>query len=562
MIKILFSAAFILSLMMLLFLVFYYKKHISSYYTLLFCAITIENFGYMQLVSAQGLSCAISANQVIYLGASFYPLLSYLCIADLCKKPMKPVVSFLFSIVGMLILGGALTIGKLPIYYKNVELVRTAQFSYLEKEYGPLHALFPFNMLGLMVAATVLILTSFRRRKKISYVTPGVLIAIMIPQIVVYVYCRIGHLKIDLLPLTFVFLQAGVLVLLRRIKLYDVSGITGLTMAESKNYGFIVFSEKGRLAGIDEAAKEWFPELDELYIDSRITDCTTDFLKQLDSWLSGGDEGGSVHFERDGRIIKASHTFINKSGTRLHCITLADDTDEQKYARLIENYNKDLEIRVNEKTARLSEIQNDIILSMASIVENRDNNTGGHIKRTSDIVRIFVDHLITTRHFGQLDDKTAEAIIKAAPLHDLGKIAIPDVILNKPGKFTEEEYAQMKKHSEKGAVIVSGILKNSDDMQFKQIAENIAHYHHEKYNGTGYPSGLKGWQIPFEARVMALADVFDALVSKRVYKERFSYDRAFEIIESSSGEHFDPKLCVEFLKCRSQLEELYNSYAD
>lgn len=199
---------------------------------------------------------------------------------------------------------------------------------------------------------------------------------------------------------------------------------------------------------------------------------------------------------------------------------------------------------------------------MASIVENRDNNTGGHIRRTSDVVRVFVEHLLETDYSSTLNREMADQIIKAAPLHDFGKIAIPDNILNKPGKYVSEEYEIMKLHSQKGAEIVERILQNSDDLQFKNIAVNVAHYHHEKWDGTGYPCGLAKEKIPLEARIMALADVFDALVSKRVYKEQYSYDKAFGIIEESSGSHFDPSLCREFLKCRLQIETLYDGNLD
>ena len=229
---------------------------------------------------------------------------------------------------------------------------------------------------------------------------------------------------------------------------------------------------------------------------------------------------------------------------------------------MVERYNVELGEQVKEKTARLVEVQNDIIVSMASIVENRDNNTGGHIRRTSDVVKIFVDDLRETGYSSVLTPDTAERIIKAAPLHDFGKIAIPDSVLNKPGKFTPEEYEVMKKHAQKGAGIVARILQNSDDLKFKNIAVNVAHYHHEKWNGAGYPCGLAEKEIPLEARIMALADVFDALVSKRVYKDQFSYDKAFSIIEESSGSHFDPELCRRFLKCRPRIEALYDSYTD
>lgn len=131
--------------------------------------------------------------------------------------------------------------------------------------------------------------------------------------------------------------------------------------------------------------------------------------------------------------------------------------------------------------------------------------------------------------------------------------------MRKPGKFEPEEYEQMKKHSAEGAKIVSQVLFNVDDEEFVQTAVNVAHYHHEKWNGKGYPEGLKEKEIPIEARIMAFADVFDALVSKRCYKESFTFDKAFEIIKNDLGNHFDPELGSVFIQCRSKLENYYSS---
>lgn len=258
-----------------------------------------------------------------------------------------------------------------------------------------------------------------------------------------------------------------------------------------------------------------------------------------------------------GGILEVCYSVPEMYRKKLHCIRIWDDTPQQQYLKLVEQYNEELGVQVKEKTARLVEVQNDIIVSMASIVENRDNNTGGHIRRTSDVVRAFVEHLLATDYSSTLTREIADQIIKAAPLHDFGKIAIPDSILNKPGKFVSEEYEIMKLHAKKGAEIVARILQNSDDLQFKNIAVNVAHYHHEKWDGTGYPCGLVQEEIPLEARIMALVDAFDALVSNRVYKGQFSFDEAFGIIEESSGSHFDPSLCKAFLQCRLQIETLY-----
>jgi len=240
-------------------------------------------------------------------------------------------------------------------------------------------------------------------------------------------------------------------------------------------------------------------------------------------------------------------------------VEMSDDTQQQEYIKLINNYNTQLEEEVNKKTKSILDIQNKIIFGMANVVESRDNNTGGHIKRTSDVVRIFVNKLQEAKYEFNTSDSFFDNVIKAAPMHDLGKIGIPDNILLKPGKFTDEEYEIMKEHAHKGVAIIDMVLEGVQDIEFIQIAKNMAHYHHEKYDGNGYPEKISGESIPLESRIMALADVFDALVSKRCYKEKMPYDKAFSIIKESIGNHFDPKLGEIFLECRQQLEEYYDT---
>jgi len=229
------------------------------------------------------------------------------------------------------------------------------------------------------------------------------------------------------------------------------------------------------------------------------------------------------------------------------------------FGELADAFNE-MSLSLEEKNNRIHAIQNSIIKGMAVMVESRDNSTGGHINRTSDCVRVFIDTLSKNENYSQYDNAYWKAVIKAAPMHDLGKIAVDDAVLRKPGRFTDEEFEKMKAHSSEGARIVENVLSQVDDENFKTIAINVAHYHHEKWNGLGYPEKLSGTNIPFEARVMAFADVFDALVSKRCYKESFSYDKAFEIIEKDLGTHFDPELGKIFIECRKDLEMLYDSY--
>ena len=227
----------------------------------------------------------------------------------------------------------------------------------------------------------------------------------------------------------------------------------------------------------------------------------------------------------------------------------------------MKKYEAALEKDVTAKAEHIIEMQNDLVVGMATMVESRDNSTGGHIKRTSEVVRILVDEMRKDKSL-DLDETFYEDVIKAAPMHDLGKIAVDDMILRKPGRFTPEEYDIMKTHAAEGARIVAEILHNSDDETFKRIAENVAHYHHEKFDGTGYPEGLKGDEIPLEARIMAIADVYDALVSKRVYKEKMSFEEADRIILDGMGTQFDDSLAVYYKSARQKLEAYYSSGAN
>ena len=245
---------------------------------------------------------------------------------------------------------------------------------------------------------------------------------------------------------------------------------------------------------------------------------------------------------------------INKS--RYQRYVYADSAE--KLVVMQKNYNDDLQKEGELKTERILALHNQLILGIAMMIEGRDNSTGGHIRRTSKAIEILIEEIRKDDDFA-LTDEFCNNLIKAAPMHDLGKITISDAILCKPGKFTPEEYEVMKTHAAQGAKILHNILAESEDVKFRELAENVAHYHHEHFDGTGYPCGLKGEEIPLEARIMAVVDVYDALVSKRTYKERYSFDKANEIIVSLMGSQFDPRLNKYYQKARAKLESYYLS---
>lgn len=199
----------------------------------------------------------------------------------------------------------------------------------------------------------------------------------------------------------------------------------------------------------------------------------------------------------------------------------------------------------------------EMICGFATLVENRDENTGGHIKRTSIYAELLSRELQRTGQYSDIiTDEFIECLAMVAPLHDIGKISIPDSILCKPGKLTNEEFDIMKSHSAKGSEILKEIFSNSADENYKKMAYEVARYHHEKWNGRGYPEGLSGTDIPLSARIMAVADVFDAVSEKRCYRDAMPLEECFNIIAQGSGRDFDPVLAEAFLNIRETIEDV------
>ena len=211
----------------------------------------------------------------------------------------------------------------------------------------------------------------------------------------------------------------------------------------------------------------------------------------------------------------------------------------------------------NPSIKKINLFNDEMVEGFANLVENRDSNTGGHIKRTRAYVNLILQKMQHDKRYHDIMNKDYMINLgNAAPLHDIGKIATPDYILQKPGKLTDEEFAIMKKHSECGGEIIQTTFKNLDNPEFQKIAYEVARFHHEKYNGKGYPEGLAGEQIPLHARIMAVADVFDAVSQKRCYRDAMPIDQCFAIIEKGCGTDFDPDIAKIFLDARQEVEEL------
>lgn len=242
----------------------------------------------------------------------------------------------------------------------------------------------------------------------------------------------------------------------------------------------------------------------------------------------------------------------------IYCVTITSHLNQYKENLEQEIEQKNLSITLHNE--KMLSLQDNIIIGMANLIESRDGDTGEHIKRTSFYVNLLACALKEKGLYTDLlTDSYIELLTKAAPMHDIGKIIVPDHILQKPGRLTAEEFETIKQHSAAGGRIVREVLGSIEETDYIEIAADMAAYHHEKWNGSGYSEGLSQEDIPLSARIMAIADVFDALVSKRCYKSAMPVEEAFAEIKRSTGTHFDPQLVSVFFELKDEIIGFLNS---
>ncbi len=241
------------------------------------------------------------------------------------------------------------------------------------------------------------------------------------------------------------------------------------------------------------------------------------------------------------------------------------DEIENLYNALVKTMGDSMEYvsDIQHKTETISKMQNGLIMVLADMVESRDKCTGDHVRKTAAYVALIGKEMQKRGFYkDQMTDEFIENINNAAPMHDIGKIKVSDVILNKPGKLTDEEFEIMKLHTVYGSEIIDRAIAIVPESDYLVEAKNVSMYHHEKWNGKGYPTGLAGEDIPLAARIMAVADVFDALVSQRSYKKPFTIEKALSIIKEDAGTHFDPLVAEAFLGAEEEVRKIATDFGE
>lgn len=560
-----YATTFALSLLLMLVYVVFYHRHYDIHISLVFVLVPISNLAQLLLNQSETIEAALLANKILYISGCYLILMITLAVFSLCDIHLNRYIILLFYLITTVVFMFTQQIGRNELYYKSVSMIRENGSTVLVKEYGILHTFYYVMMIAYFLIGMGAIVYSYLKKSQVSnrFIT-----LLALPEVLSLFSFFAGRTLLrtfnffpnaELIPLTYDVAMVVYLIISHKLVLYNLSDTVIDTIVQNGDTGFISFDFKFRYLGSNETAKEIFPELTTLTVDKPVT--SESLNKSLVKWMkyfSNDESSGKVYYKKGEQtyLVDINYLFDGRH-RRGYQMYITDDTKSQQYIALLNSFNGKLRAEVNQKTAHIVEMHDNLILSMAVMVESRDNSTGGHIRRTSDCVRILIDEMKSSDEFA-LSEQFCQNIIKAAPMHDLGKIAVDDAILRKPGRFTDKEFEIMKTHAAAGAKIVHEILKGTDDEEFHILAENVAKYHHERWDGSGYPEGLKGEQIPLEARIMAIADVYDALVSKRAYKEKMSFEKANEIIMEGMGKHFDKSLEPYYIAARPKLEKYYS----
>lgn len=554
-------AALVLSVVNIAILMAMNTKRHFPYYTTMFHVMGFGIAGHLFLALSTTEAEAILANKIAYTSAAFVPMLFFLGELTLCNIKVSRKLHTTLFIISCIVLGFALTVGQSDIFYKNFTLVNNFGVTDYVAEYGPAHILYNLMLVSYLLSGLVIFVISLYKRKNISY--KNLLSLAILGAITVCSFFVMRALSCDMLmtPAMYLLLQYTLLIVIHRIGKYDIQSTIQDTLEFQNENAYVSFAEDLSYIGCNDIALHYFPVLKQLRVDTKVqeSDELGKILLDQISKFNPNEFSYTTSFQYGKMHYKSTlKNLLHGNKVCGYMFRIEDDTKMQRYIKLLDNYNNSLVTDVQNRDSHIQAIQEQMILGMANMVESRDNSTGGHIRRTSEAVKIFVNEMRKDDAYRPMNSFFS-AVAKAAPMHDLGKIAVGDAVLRKPGKFTDEEFDVMKTHAEKGAAIAENLLKYVESEQLVTIAKNMAHYHHERFDGTGYPNHLKGSDIPLEARIMAIADTYDALVTRRSYKEKMSYAKAYEVIINAMGTQFDPQLKKYFINCHRELQAYYDS---
>ena len=559
MISIVYELCLILSCLIIIYMATRNYDKIDIYYCTMMVMIPVIILGYWLQTRATTVEGSMVANCFLYLDGTVLLMVTFFSMLRSFGIAIKNWMKIMGYGVAF---GHCLLVWQCfgtNLYYSTVELVQVGSATATIKTSGPLrtiHNVFIAVMILLLIITTI---AGMFRKGNYSRKTLYNYAIICLIGLVLYVIEEAVSANFTSLPFLYIIVEILIVIDYDHIHMHDISGLISDQQKTYSAKGYVAIDFRKRFLSCNDRAKDFFDFLKEQREDENLPVAETLFDEMIEEYELNGTKSKKFKVNDITCVCEINEFSVRKDGLKQgYLFEIRDATEEQKVLDVMEAYTTTLNAEVKEKTESISEIQQKIVIGMANIIENRDNNTGGHVKRTSDVVTILIDEILKQGKFN-LDYEFTSDIVRAAPMHDLGKVSIDSTILCKPGRLDENEYAIMKSHSEKSCEMVNILLKGVEEEHFVNVAYNVARYHHERWDGKGYPEGLVGSMIPIEARIMAIADVYDALVSKRCYKEPMSFEKAKEIMCEGMGTQFDPNLKEIFLLSLSRLETYYKN---
>lgn len=538
-----------------------YSKIDRTHWTLI-VLLQFVYWGYFSLSMASNLDEALLANAFLYIGGTVVPAVFIVALFNSMKIHIPEIVKQLLYVFSILLLLSVGFGGRNGLYYSNAYIKITDNGTILVSQPGPFSKIHDVYIIVLIIAIVVAFIFSLSIKDKFRTLVSRGYIVIAIISSITYAIHHWANMQFEILPVIYLICIWGAAITYNLNRKYDIEGIVAkLHEKNEATQGYVAFDMNKRFLGATPKAFDLVPDVKDMVVNEAVSESkiavAASFLEAILELEKGIDKEHYLRIDNMTCKYNVSYFSIHKNKKKMgYLIEIVDDTERQKHIEFVENYNVTLKENVKIQTEHIRSIQERVVVGLANMIENRDDNTGGHVKRTSDVVKIIIDTM-RENEIGCIDDNFAMDVVRAAPMHDLGKISIDNSILCKPGKLTDEEYAIMKTHAEKSGEIVLNILDGVEGQRFVDVAYKLARHHHERWDGKGYPDGLAGEDIPLEARIMAIADVYDALVSKRCYKEAMSYEKANDVMLENMGSQFDPMFEQVFVKCREKLEEYY-----
>lgn len=441
------------------------------------------------------------------------------------------------AVVHTVVLVLVLTCEYQDLFYATLDFSRDGLFPHLEHMHGPVYV--GYTALILCYAFLMLGICIYRYKKSEQEERDKVAclsMIVLLPVLGLVLYLTGITKEYDATAVSYVLSGIVLLVSIFRHDFFDTANLAKNYVVENLSDGLVVLGNQGQFVYANTPALRLFPQLS-----------GKEYNEAVEEIAKYCQKGKRLH--KEGKVYKVTTQDVLQNRTmRGIMFYLQDVTDSY-------NYTAKLETEVRDKTLELINSHHALVVSLANMVEARDGTTGLHIKHTSAYVEIIAKALKNKpKYKGIVTNSYVAVLCEAAPLHDIGKISIEDAILRKEGSLTAEELKSIQSHPVLGAQIIDSVLSEAKNSDYLLAAREMAYCHHEKWDGSGYPQGLKGEEIPLSARIMAIADVYDALRSERSYKAAYSKEETRRIIEKESGTQFDPELVEVFLENLEEIE--------